>query len=388
MRLLYAYNPSRMGGGSNNGTRATIELARRNGCETEVFLRDSKDLPEGWAKRLRAGASVLYPRQTVRDFAHTLDRFRPDVVHVYELFPLVSPWILPECSRRGIPVVMNCDDYRLTCPVMTHLRAGQVCTECVDGREYRCILQDCRQNLAESITYAAYNMMVRKRRLFAAHVSRFVVLSEFTRNWFIEHADIPADRIAVVPPIIAIPDSAADPGAGTYAAFAGRFVPEKGIDVLLQAARLSGVPIRLCRDKNFFPTITLPADVPVTIAQDRSQLDLFYRGARMFILPSTWFETFGIVGAESMAHGIPVIASRLGAMTSLVRDGIDGLLVESGNAEVLANQMLRLWNDPSLCRELGTAAHLRAAQNWGAAAHWKQLSEVYLQLAPQTAQYS
>ena len=387
MRLLYAYNPSRMGGGSNNGTRATIELARRNGCETEVFTRDSKDLPAGWTRRLRAGASAIYPRQTVRDFARTLDRFRPDVVHVYELFPLVSPWILPECSRRGIPVVMNCDDYRLTCPVMTHLRAGQLCTECSDGREYRCILRNCRQNLAESVTYASYSMTVRKLRLFAEHVSRFVVLSEFTRAWFIEHAGISADRITVVPPIIAMPDSAADPAEGTYAAFAGRFVPEKGIDILLQAARLSGVPVRLCRDKSFFPTITLPADVPVTIAHDRSQLDLFYRGARMFILPSTWFETFGIVGAESMAHGIPVIASRLGAMTSLVRHEIDGLLVEPGNVEVLANQMRRLWDDPALCRELGTAAHLRAAQNWDAAAHWKQLTAVYFTLAPSAADH-
>lgn len=389
MKVLYAYNPSRMGGGSNNGTRATIDLARRSGCEVEVFTRDSKDLPAGWRGRLQGGSRLVYPREPVRAFAKLLDQFRPDVVHIYEVFPLVSPWILPQCSGRSIPTVMNCDDYRLTCPVMTHLREGKVCTECVNGREHRSILHDCRHNLAESAVYALYNAMVRKLRLFEDHVSRFVVLSEFTRNWFIEHAGIAPARITVVPPVIALPESAADPANGSFAAFAGRFVPEKGIDVLLEAARVSGVPVRLCRDQNFFPTIQVPSDVQVTIAHNRSELDNFYRSARMFVLPSTWFETFGIVGAEAMAHGIPVIASRLGAMASLVRDETDGLLFEPGNSRDLAEKMRRLWDDRALCQQMGRAAYEKAT-HWGAAAHWKRLAEMYSEIIrqplPQTAQ--
>ncbi len=380
MRIVYAYNPSRMGGGSNNGTRATIELARRNGCEVEVFSRDSKQLPPGWRGRLAGGARLVYPREPVRAFSELLDRFKPDVVHAYELFPLVSPWILPQCSRRGIPVVMNCDDYRLTCPVMTHLREGKLCTECADHGEYRSVVRNCRQNVAESVTYALYNTMTRKLRLFADHVTRFVVLSEFTRRWFIEHAGIGGERISVVSPVIPVPETAADPGLGSYAAFAGRFVPEKGIPVLLEASRRSGVPVRLCRDKNFFSTVSLPEGVQVTIAQDRAELDQFYRKARMFILPSTWFETFGMVGAESMAHGIPVIASRLGAMASLVRDGVDGLLFEAGNAGELAEKMRRLWDDADLCRQLGRAAHENASAHWGPAAHWKRLVQVYAEV--------
>ena len=86
---------------------------------------------------------------SVREFCALLDSFQPDIVHAHELYPLVSPWILPECTRRGIPVVMSCVDFRLTCPLVTHARQGQVCTKCVGGREHHAVLNNCRGSLPE-----------------------------------------------------------------------------------------------------------------------------------------------------------------------------------------------------------------------------------------------
>ena len=169
----------------------------------------------------------------------------------------------------------------------------------------------------------------------------------------------------------------ADAGKGQYAAFSGRFVPEKGIDVFLAAAQKSHVPAKLSRNVSHFVTVDLPTSVDVVVTSRREELDSFYRNARMLVFPSQWFETYGVVGAESMSHGIPVIAAKLGALSELIEDGVDGLHYEPGNIDDLARKMQRLWNDPDLCRRLGAAAREKAETNWSYDRNYERTYAVY-----------
>lgn len=377
MKILHAYNQHRGGGGADNAARATIEVSRRHGWEVEVFTRSSEDLPRNLLGRLEAGVSAVYAPTSVRRFAALLDSFKPDVVHVHEVFPLVSPWILPLCTRRGVPVVMTCVDYRMTCPIVTHLYEGQVCTRCTGGREHWAVLRNCRNNLTESFTVAFYNTLIRRLRLYTKHVTCFIAPSEFTRDWLIEHADIEPDRITVVSPVVDIPAHKADPRAGSYVAFAGRFTPEKGIATLLEAARLCRLPFRLSRNEMNPATVPLTPDVEVVVTRGKEDLAAFYQGTRVFVFPSIWFETFGLVGAEAMSHGIPAVVSRLGALSHLVEDGVDGLLYEPGNPQDLSEKILQLWDDPELCAQLGSAARQKAIALWSPERHFASLQAVY-----------
>lgn len=377
MRVLHAFNQPRSGGGSMAGTFATIDALRANGHEVEVFTRRSRDFPVGLRGRVQAGVSAFHAPQSLRDFASVLDRFQPQVVHANELFPLISPYILPLCVARGVPVVMTCDDYHLTCPVRNHFRDGKVCTLCTGGREYRAVLNNCRANLAESAVNALYTAMIRSRRLFTRNVSHFITPSDFTGRWLVDNAGIDASRVSTIPHVITIPDTAADAGEGTYASFGGRFVPEKGIDTLIEAATRSGVPLKLSRNEHHFVTIDLPPQVEVVVTRDRDDLAAFYRGSRMLVFPSLWFESFGIVGAEAMSHGIPVIGSRLGALVNLIEDGVDGFLFTPGDAQDLARKMALLWNDPGLSRRMGDAARTKAIALWGRERHASLILEAY-----------
>jgi glycosyltransferase involved in cell wall biosynthesis len=322
---------------------------------------------------------VLCAPGSVRRFEALLDRFRPDLVHVHELFPLVSPWILPRCARRALPVVMSCVDYRMTCPIVTHLYEGQICTQCATRGEHWALVRNCRNNLAESAAVALHNALVRKLRLFLANVTMFIAPSEFTKGWLATYARVPAERIVSVSPLVEIPDTAVeDASRGEYVGFAGRFAFEKGIHVLVEAARLCPtIPFKLCRNAGSRVTMPTPRGMEVVLTSSRDELNDFYRGSRALAFPSIWFETFGLVGAEAMSHGIPVVASRLGAMTSLLEDGVHGLLFEPGNPLHLAKQVQRLWNDPVLCRELGRAARKRACREWGPTVHLRALLKVY-----------
>jgi glycosyltransferase involved in cell wall biosynthesis len=380
MRVLHAYNQHRGGGGSDITTRATIEVSRRYGIDVEVFTRNSEDLPKNLGGRLQAARSAVYSPDAKRAFCRLVDSFRPDLLHAHEVFPLVTPWILPECTARGIPVVMSCPDYRMTCPVVTHLYKGEVCTKCVGGNEHWVLLRNCRGSIPEDLTVAVYNVMVRKLGLFRKHVHHFITPSEFTRQWFMTHAKIEASRISANSCVVDIPENASDPSSGGYIGFAGRFDPEKGISTLTEAARLCELPFRMARNSASLIRINVPSDISnlqVLVTNGRDCLDAFYRAARMLVVPSLSLETFCLVAAEAMSRGIPVVASRIGALAELIEDEVDGLLFEPGNAYGLVDKVSRLWANPNLCRSLGEAARRKAVALWSPRHHFERMMAVY-----------
>lgn len=384
MRVLHVYNQHRGGGGANNVTQATIELQREQGLQVQVMARSALQLPPGFRGlpgKLQAGTGVLWGGASVRDFVALLDSFQPQLVHVHEIYPMVSPWILPQCTRRGLPVVMSCVDFRMSCPLVTHTRDGRLCTACLGpGREWHALRHNCRGSLPETAAAALYNVGVRTLGLFDRHVSRYIAPSAFAGRWLIDHGGLPADRVSVIAPPVHLPATAADAAQGRYVAYAGRFSAEKGLPVFAEAARITGLPFAMARHQASLVTVDVPAGPEVVVTHDAAELQAFYRGARVLVLPSIWFETFGLVGAEAMGHGIPVIGSRLGAVADLVHDGVDGLLFEAGNASELARQVQKLWSDPAGAGRMGRAARDKAVALWGPQRHAAQVLQVYEEL--------
>ena len=376
MKVLHVFNRHRGGGGSDNAWAETIRLSREAGVDVVTFERDSREI-SGFRAKVGAFASGIYARRAVQDFGDCLQRERPDVVHTHELYPLISPWVLPVCAEAGIPVVHSCYDFRLTCPIATHARGGAVCTDCIDRSEISALLHNCRGNFAESAAYAIRNGIARGTRLFQRHVSRFVVLTDFSRDWMAANAAIAPERIAVIPPAVDASIDPVDPARGAYVAFAGRPVPEKGAQLLVEALRGSGIPLKLAINQPQFEAIR-PGDLVECVpTANREELRAFYRGARMLVVPSLWFETFALVAAEAMAEGIPVVASRIGALQDTVRDDETGLLVAPGDTTGLREAIERLWSDDELARRLGGAAHRRVVSDFSPGQHVARLGQIY-----------
>ncbi|MFQ3250220.1 MAG: glycosyltransferase involved in cell wall biosynthesis [Glaciecola sp.] len=377
LRILHVFNQPRSGGGSLASTLATISIFKDAGHEVEIFTRNSQDLPSGLVGKFAAARSALYNPESVSDFRAFLKRFTPDIVHANEFFPLISPNILMECKEQGIPVVLTCDDYHLTCPARTHFRNGQICTLCIGGKEYNGLLNKCKNTYSESAINVLYNYNLRRKETYQTTVDHFITCSEFTKSWLVEHANIDSTCITAIPHAIEIPDTSVEAANGSYASFAGRFVKEKGIDTLLKAADICKVPVKLARNVNHFVDVDLPPTADAVVTHGRDDLALFYRNARFLVFPSNWFETYGVVGAESMAHGVPVLAAKIGALNNLIEDGKTGLFFEAGNAEDLASKMRMLWEDPELCTRLGQAGRQYAIDNWSREVNFKRTLEIY-----------
>jgi glycosyltransferase involved in cell wall biosynthesis len=377
MKVLHVFNRHRGGGGSDNAWDATIALSRRRGLTIDCFERDSRTLGTGIGGKLSALGNGLYAPGALRDFAARLEENRPDIVHTHELYPLISPWLFELCGRAGVPVVHSCYDFRITCAVATHHDGQTLCTRCHDHGAHHALLRDCRSNRLESAAFALRHAIAGWRDFYRRHVDQFIVLTDFSAQWLHERAGIDRDRISVNECAIPTAPVKVDPAQGRYIAFAGRFVREKGIDVLLEAARMADVPIHVAGPAGTDPTWLIEQGVSATITHSPGELAEVYRGARALVVPSLWFETFAIVAAEAMAHGVPVIASRIGALCDTVREGKTGLHFTPGNPADLARAMRRLWDDPALCRTLGAAAYADVASRFSEDAHFDRLIAAY-----------
>ena len=152
-----------------SGEEAVVQNIRRlleeNGHKVFPFMRSSAEIPRMWLGNERAFFSGIYSWSSKNALRRCLEEFKPDIVHVQNVFPLISPSVLGECRRFGVPVVMTTHNFRLICPNGLFMTDGEVCEKCSGGREYWCVLRNCQRNLFKSFGYALRNYVSRKRRM-------------------------------------------------------------------------------------------------------------------------------------------------------------------------------------------------------------------------------
>ena len=149
--------------------------------------------------------------------------------------------------------------------------------------------------------------------------------------------------------------------------FVGRLIEEKGVDTLLHAFRLvrdviPDAELRVVGDgplMDYLKKLTKDLDLDVTFTGYKTGRDLEdeYLNASCFVLPSRsdkigQVETLGVTTIEAISYGLPVIASNLGGIPDVVKNGETGLLFNPGNYEELAQKIILVLEDESLAREL------------------------------------
>lgn len=378
MKVVQVNNFHRILGGSDVVVYATINILKRRGIDIFCLTRDSQKLGIGFEGKLRAFFCGIYSSSACQEMKEIIRDNSPDVVQVHELYPFISPWILEICHDLNIPVILSCHNYRISCPTAHFSNKGKICEICNNGREYWCILKNCRDNLFESISFAIRNIIARKLRLFS-NVTLFIAMSNFIKEKLLE-AGVPKGRIAVLPNMVSIPDQATDAALGKYFAYVGRLSPEKGIDTLFASTRQTRLPVRLAGDYSSMPHLleNVPGNIIFKGFLGRNELHSFYQNARCVILPSKCYEVNPLVICEAMSYGLPVIASRIGGIPELVKDGETGLLFEPGDSKDLANKMKILWQNPDLCRQMGQAGREKAIREYTEEVYIKRLLDIYM----------
>jgi glycosyltransferase involved in cell wall biosynthesis len=380
MRMVQLYNQYRsLRSGEECVVFNVMELMEKKGVKARLFMKSSRGIENRLTLKISAFFGGIYNFSACREMTEILREFRPDIVHVNNLYPLFSPSVLVACRRLNIPIVMTIQNYAFTCPTAHHLCKSVICDHCLGGKEYYCLIKNCRQNIFESLAYCIRSAVARKMSFFRDNITIYIVPTQFTKLRLIE-AGFQEKRIILLRNMVVTRGEPIDSSKGRYVAFAGRMSPEKGVDTLLSAAKkLSGIPIHLAGEGPMIDRLrkNAPSNAYFLGLLQDEEMSTFYRGARFLVVPSQWYEMCPLVISQAFAHGLPVIASRLGGLTEIVEDGVTGLLFEPRNSDDLASKIKLLWNKPPLCREMGELAYARTIEELGEDVYFDRLMAVY-----------
>ena len=275
---------------------------------------------------------------------------------------------------------MTLHNYRLICPAATLYRDGQICEECVTGSPYRAVLHRCyRSSRPGSLAVARMVARHRRRGTWATRPDRFIALTEFARRKFIE-GGLPGAHIQVKANFL--PDNRA---AGEHVAarrgglFVGRLSPEKGIGTLLDAWQDMDVPLRVIGEGPLLEEARRRKGPAVTVlgAMGKEAVAASMAQTAFLVLPSQCYEGFPMVLVEAFRAGLPVIASKLGAMAEIVEAGKTGLHFEPGNASDLAAKVRWAVANPDKMGAMGANARKIYVENYTADVNYTRLMEIY-----------
>jgi glycosyltransferase involved in cell wall biosynthesis len=383
LKILSVYNRYLNRGGEDEVFELEGKLLEERGC-TVALVTEQVRIPQGMIQSTRLAADTIWSRSWRKRFEVLLKEKKPDVVHVHNVFPTISPAIYYASREAGVPVVQSLHNPRLLCPAATFHREGRTCEDCV-GKivPWPAVVHACYQH--SRVRSGVIATMLAVHRLLGTWqelIDVFVVFTEFYRRKFIE-GGLPATKIVVKPHFVH-PDPGFRSGRGDYALFIGRLSAEKGLHTLLNAwNKLSDIPLKirgngpLLKQAQTFATQNRCIEVLPDRLAPEGWAELM-RNARFLVWPTQgYYETFGLVAIEGFAFGVPVIASRTGAMVEIVEDGRTGLHFTAGDADDLVAKVKWAWAHPEEMETMGRAGRGEYESKYTADRNYGMLVDIY-----------
>lgn len=387
MKILSVHNRYRSASpsGEDRVVDQEAEALAAAGHAVERFERSSDDIAAlPLARKALVPVGVVWSERSRRSLVRALRSFEPDVVHVHNTFPLLSPSVLYACQAEGIPVVATVHNYSAVCAGGTLFRDGTVCHDCIGRLPLPGVRHGCYRESALATLPLAAGLVVH-RRAWRTMISAYVFLSRAQRD-IVARDGLPASRVFVKPnfvPRTVAPRADRD----DVVVYAGRLTAQKGIDLLLRAwdeyctsrapsLRLVIAGVGPLQDRVAAWASTRPSVDCVGMLTRAACTTLISR-ARAVVVPSVWEEPFGLVVVEAMAAGVPPVAPASGSFPELISHGEDGVLFRPADAVALADVLRDIDEDAERFLVMGRSAHRKYEQHFTPEANMEQLLAIY-----------
>ncbi len=385
MKILTVHNRYQYRGGEDVVYEAEADLLEHYGHEVQrlEFSNETISSARSPLASAKLAASTVWSGAGIDRVRRVVRGFSPDIVHFHNTFPLISPAAYQAARAEGAGVVQTFHNYRLLCPNALFFRDGAPCEDCLGkavawpGVKHGCY-RDSRVQTAVTATMLAAH---RLRGTWQKDVDVFIALTEFSRQKFID-GGLPPSKIAVKPNFID-PDPGQKTVSGDYFLFAGRLAAYKGANTVLQAwaTGQAPAPVHIAGDGPLESEVqhaaSVSSDVEYCGRLDEAEMLEKMKSARALIFPSILYENFPVTIGEAYACGLPVIASRLGAMAEIVEDGRTGLLFEPGDPDDLLRKVRWAWEHPAELASMGAAARCAYESKYTGEQNHRQMMEIY-----------
>lgn len=322
----------------------------------------------GLLAKLKIIGRVIYSLEAKRKFKKIVKDFRPDIIHIHNIYHHISPSILSVSRRFKIPVVMHLHDYKLICPNHTLFVKGKNCDSCRGHKYFNCVKKRCLKNSFFASFLVALEMYIHHRilKIYQKNISLFIAPSEHMKKicLYFGWDKIAKDKFLVVynsysQELIVTQKSLNNQESVSfenslnsqenYLLYFGRLGEEKGIDVLLNAISRTAEKLKIVGSGEEGAKLKLKVEslklrVEFLGYKSGEELRLLISGAKAIVMPSIWQENMPLSLLEAMSLGKTVIASKIGGFPEIIEDGLSGFLFEPGNFRDLASKINALKN--------------------------------------------
>lgn len=387
MKILMAHNRYSIRGGEDAVFDQERDLLRSYGHEVIEYTKDNRDILK--ASGVKLAVDSVWAADTFREVSRLIDRVRPDIMHVHNTLPQVSPSIYYAASRQAVPVVQTLHNYRLLCPSGMLLREAAVCEDCVGKAvPWPAIRYSCYRGSRAATTAVVASLTFHKAvGTWRSQVCRYIALCHFSRSKLLA-AGLPERRVTVKPNFVRDRHAGVDlNGPRAKGLFVGRFSEEKGLRVLIEAWKDLDVEIDVIGSTGPMVDAVKAAASryfnPIGFVDDAA-LSAAMRRSAFIVMPSIVYEGFPMVVAESFAAGLPIIASRLGALEELVEDHVTGLHFDPGDPADLAAKVRWARDNTDEMLVMGRRARETYLQRYTPQANYAQIMEIYNQASKES----
>ncbi len=361
MKILQIHNAYQHVGGEEIVLAAEYEMLEKYGHKIDQLIVQNTSLEDvNLFDKAKMAYQSIWSHDSYINIKQKLQELQPDIVHVHNTIPLISPSVYTACRDAAIPVVHTLHNYKLICPGAYFYRDGNLCEECIGKTlPYPAITHGCYRSSSVQSAIAAVGLATnRLRKTFQNNIDIYIALTNFARKKFIA-GGLPAEKIAVKPNFVS---ADIQPGnhQGEYALFVGKLVEYKGIETLLEAWHLldEKIPLKIVGQGPLEIVLksNLPSNVEYLGPQPREKVLQLMKDSSFVVFPSQWYEGFPMTIAEAFATGSPVVAAKLAAAAEIVRDGFSGWHFTPGDAKDLAQKVKLAWSDKAELHRRGLLA--------------------------------
>jgi glycosyltransferase involved in cell wall biosynthesis len=341
-------------------------------------------MPRGVVGKLKGAGRVLWSTSARRGISAVVEDFKPDVVHLHNVYHQLSPSVLRPLGRMGVPAVMTLHDYKLACPTYQLLDHGTLCEACVGGHFTEVMKRRCKGGSLSASTMVAFESWLHSATRAYGPVGRFICPSRFLAGKMAEAGVFP-DRLRNVPHFVDCATIDVKRHAGGEIAFAGRLSPEKGVDTLIKAAGHLNAFLHVAGEGPEAGRLAALAEreAPGLVRfhgrMPKVQLHELLRTVSVVAVPSRWHENQPMIVLEAMACGVPVVASDLGGLSELIEPGVNGALTAHDDSDALAGALAPFLDNPDAALAMGRAARAGVSRDFSPALHLSRLEGAYIE---------
>ena len=384
-------------GGSDRYFFTLAELLRKHGHRVVPFTAASpNNEPSEWENYFPRGADFehpgagdllrfLYSHDAVKSIRRLIKDTDINLAHFHIYYGKLTASILEVLKRDGIPLIQTLHEYKLTCPVYSHLSNDQICEACEGKHFWRALPKRCNRGSLARTALSVTESYISKMLGAVKKFDHFISVSHFLRKKMISHG-MPEDKISTVHNFVDVSDITPNFSEGDYVLYFGRVHRSKGILTLIEAAvPLTDVPIYIVGDGEAMSEVQQIIEqngckhIHLLGFKQGDELRELIRNSLCTVLPSEWYENCPMSVLESYAYGKPVIGADIGGIPELIVDGVDGFLVPSGEQETLRDRLLWMFAHKNEAAEMGRIGRYKMETEFNADIHYERIMNVYQQ---------